>query len=572
MWLRNRATARDCLFLLGLVGTSVVLYTSGLGFYSDDWAFLRILETTDQRSFGGLVQALYDADAVVRQRPVQVVYLACLYFVFGLQPLGYHIVNAVALAGSAALFYLVLREVNQPRRLALAVAAVYGLMPNYSSDRFWIAAHQATLSILFLLLSTLAALRSLRASPRYAAPLILASVTALLLSGLAYEVTLPLFLVVLGIVGYRARRTGFLRSRVPDRAVILLGANLLALCAVVAFKAGRSVRVGVSEGYGDYLRDIVVGILRVDLGVYGIGLPYVISWIVRHVPEPDVLALGIVVAAAVAAYLYREHLDERFEMRTSGVRYLAAGFIAMVLGYSIFLVPTVVSLSSASLGNRIRIAAALGTAAVLIGSVTLITSFVRDEKRRRTVFASGVGLLCGAFFVITNTLAGFWVSAYDAQRQIVARLQMDLPELAPGSVIIIDGVCLERGGAYVFTGRRDVAGVLAIRYRQPMLKASAITTPPQILDTGISVRNFGAPIFFPYGETLILYNPARRRVVRLVDREHAERYFERSGFRPEDCPPGFAWRGEPPPQTDQLDGPSASRGRQARSFASARSG
>jgi hypothetical protein len=542
------ATACDCFFLAGLVGLSVVLYTAGLGFYSDDWAFLQILETTRDRSYPGLVQGLYEGDVFVQQRPVQVVYLAGLYSAFGLGPLGYHIVNAVVLAVIAVLFYLVLRELVQPRGLAVAAAAVYGLMPNYSSDRFWIAAHQATLSVLFLLVGLLAALHSLRAGRTAAATLTVVSVVALAASGLAYEVTIPLIVLVLGLLAYRARLLGLLRSGRRGRVFSLLGANLVGLGAVVAFKIEKSIRVGVDQPYGDYLGDLVSGTLRVDLGVYGLGLPYVLFWIVRHAADAAVLGLGACVVGAVTAYLVRVQRSEPEEARVLGLRYVGAGLATMAVGYAIFVVPTVVSFSSASLGNRIRIAAALGTAALLVGVIALLTSLIRRPAASRSVLAVGVGLLCGAGFVVTNTLARFWVSAYNEQREIVRHLGADVPRLSPGSAVIIDGACFERGGAYVFTGHRDVRGVLTIRYGQSDVDGSAITKPPKIMSGGLSVHTFGESDFFPYGETLIIYNVAERRAYRLVDRERARRYFDESGFRPQqDCLSGFAWRGEAPP-------------------------
>ena len=550
---RLPSTARDCLFLAGLVALSVVLYTDGLGFYSDDWAFLRILDTTSDRSYPGLVRSLYDGDVFIRQRPVQVAYLGALYSAFGVEPLGYHVVNAVVLIAIAVLLYFVVRELGQPRVLAVAVAAVYGLMPNYSSDRFWIAAHQATLSVLFLLVGVLAALHGLRAGRVAASTLTVVAVAALAASGLAYEVTIPLLVLVLGLLVFRTRRLGLLEPGRRVRALSLIGANVATLGALVAFKVETSIRVGVDQPYGDYLGDLVSGTLRVDLGVYGLALPYVLFWIVRHAADAAVLGLGACAAGAVTAYLFKLHRSGLDDPRL-GVRFVVGGLATMVFGYAIFLVPTVVSFSSASLGNRIRIGAALGTAAVLVGAVVLIASLARKAALRHAVFAAGVGALCGTGFIVTNTLARFWVSAYAEQREIVSHLQADVPALTPGSTLIIDGVCLERGGAFIFTGHRDVTGVLTIRYGQLRLTGSAITNPPTLTDRGLFVYTFGAPDFFAYGRKLVIYDAAGRRAHRLVDRKSAEDYFEGSDFRPDtDCPPGFSWRGELPASTSRRD-------------------
>jgi hypothetical protein len=546
------ATARDCLFLAALGVASVVLYTGGLGFYSDDWAFLRLLETTDDRSLPGYMSALYEGDVFIRQRPVQVVYLAVLYAAFGLAPLGYHVVNAVALVAIAVLFYLVLRELGQPRSFAVAVAAVYAVMPNFSSDRFWLAAHQATLSVLFLLVAALAALRGGRAS-RGAPWLYGLSMAAMAASALAYEVTIPLLGAMIAAVAYRAKQAGAFDDPSRRRPTTLwLVAGTLGLAAIVVVKAATSVRVGVTASYPEYVGDLLAGTLRVDLGVYGIGFPYVLSWIFRHALDGPVLALGAVAGVATGAYVYRSHGDdperEPEPSRRRSVRRVLAGLTAMALGYALFVVPTVLSFSSASLGNRIRIAASLGTAAVLVGTVAALASLVRHPRLSRLLYATAVAVLCASGFVVTNTLARFWSSAYEAQRGIVVDLRTEVPELAPGSALILDGVCLERGGAYVFTGHRDVRGVLTVRYGQPDIRGSAITKTPVLQARGISVQTVGEPDFFPYGRSLLVYNAAQRRAHRLRDRPSAERYFRRAQFDPlRDCLPGFSWRGPAPP-------------------------
>jgi hypothetical protein len=142
-----RDAARDCIFLTVTVLISCALYIQGLGFYSDDWVFLQLLGSAKDRSFSGLLQALYDGDLVIRQRPLQVLQFTALYRLFGLQPFGYHLVNAGLLVLAAMLFYLALRELRLPHLLALSIPLGYALLPHYSTDRFWISVFQATLSM-----------------------------------------------------------------------------------------------------------------------------------------------------------------------------------------------------------------------------------------------------------------------------------------------------------------------------------------------------------------------------------------------------------------------------------------
>ena len=67
----------DCLFLTAIVFISAIRYLPGLGFYDDDWDFLRRFSFSQNQSIGGLFQAAYFP--LVKMRPVQILYLSGLY-------------------------------------------------------------------------------------------------------------------------------------------------------------------------------------------------------------------------------------------------------------------------------------------------------------------------------------------------------------------------------------------------------------------------------------------------------------------------------------------------------------
>jgi hypothetical protein len=530
MTARPRTWFVDGLCLAAVVALSLVLYVGGLGFYSDDWAFLGILHRNPDQSLPGLVDALYSGDTVVRQRPVQVVYLSTLYKAVGLHPLAYHLVNSAALLAAVLLLYALLLELGQPRALAFAVAALYATLPNFSTDRFWIAAHQATLSVVFLLLGSWLALRGLRAAAMRAFVLReLAAGACFALSALAYEVGLPLLLLLGAMAVVQARRL-----RTPRRRLVAAAAAIAPMLLVaLAFKAAVQAQTGGTDPYGEQLLAVATGAARVNLGVYGVGLPYVLWWIVRHALDPAALAIAVGAGALVTATVWRTYTPD---VRPLGSRYVAAGASAFILGYAVFVVPTEVSFSSASLANRIGIAAALGVAAGFVGVLAWLLP--------RRAFAVALGVLCSAGCLVTNTLAGFWKGAYREQQRIVAGMTATLPHLRRGSAVIVDGVCLERGGAYVFTGKRDVTGVLRVRYDAPMLRGGALGDRPDLQREALELPTRKAALRFPYGADLIVYNAARRRAHRLPSRRAAVAYFESSGFSPrDDCPAGFAWRG-----------------------------
>jgi len=164
---------------------SCVSYTPGLGFYSDDWAFLGRYATAAEQSIHGYFTASYSEHHAMR--PVQLWLCAGLYRMFGLNPLPYHLFNGLLHVINAVLCAAVARRLGVHRRIAVAVALVYVLLPSYSTDRFWFLAFAITLSMTACLASTYADLHAVTAQPRRRIIWKVAAAGALLISGLALK-------------------------------------------------------------------------------------------------------------------------------------------------------------------------------------------------------------------------------------------------------------------------------------------------------------------------------------------------------------------------------------------------
>jgi len=108
-----RSARLDCLFLTGLIGLSCSPYITALGFYSDDWAFLASFSLFSRHVIlASMLSLVHLRHHVEVFRPGQILYMAILYKLFGLEPLGYHVVNTTVLAVASVLFYLVLRQLG----------------------------------------------------------------------------------------------------------------------------------------------------------------------------------------------------------------------------------------------------------------------------------------------------------------------------------------------------------------------------------------------------------------------------------------------------------------------------
>ena len=234
------------------------------------------------------------------------IYNAVLYALFGLMPLGYHIVNMIVLAAMTVLLYMVLRELGFSRPIAVAIPALYALLPNYSTDRFWFAAFGYTLSMACYLLSLYGDLKAIRRHPL--SVLLAWKLTALLgllIAGFGYEIVLPLFVLNAVLVWFRARHlyTGGLSERLgPIGSLLFFGSNFVMLAIVVLYKAITAEGVGLVGSIPFHIIRLFVGSVLMNYGMYGLGLPYAAGWSAQVVAGP-VLAMSAAVGLSIFGYL-----------------------------------------------------------------------------------------------------------------------------------------------------------------------------------------------------------------------------------------------------------------------------
>src|SRR2546430_1793219 len=288
-----RSVRIDCLFLTGLIGLSCSPYITGLGFYSDDWAFLKSFsQFSCHVILESMLSHIHLRHHVEVFRPGQILYMSILYKLFGLEPFGYHVVNPTVLAVASVLFYLALRQLGGARVIALSVGLVFSVLPHFCATRFWYAAFQVNLSLALYFLSLYSDLRMLQSSHSGFWLWKLLGWMSLLGSVLCYETVLPLFLLNAILVWSRrhkyesASETLQSQSRTrlsrpyltPMRLGLLLGSNLLLLIPVVIVKVLYSSRLPRHLSIAHHLQGfthLLKQALIVSYGVYGIELPKV---------------------------------------------------------------------------------------------------------------------------------------------------------------------------------------------------------------------------------------------------------------------------------------------------------
>ena len=556
----------DCLLLGAVAVLTCFPYITGLGFYSDDWGVLAAFSSLTDHFFRTLFLA-HGHDYFAPFRPGTMLYMGLMYKVFGFQPLGYHVVNTAVLAIGSILFYLTLRELGQDRLIALSVGLVFSLLPHFSTTRFWYAAFQSNFSLAFYFLSLYSDLRMLKAN--YSRRWLWKGIgwVSLLGSVVCYETVLPLFLLNPVLVWHR-RSQREVASRMDQgqsstglpvapltsmRLALLLASNLLVLAPPVILKVFYSKRVPSHSNLAHYFLSffrLVKDAFVVSYGVYGIKLPQVLWKIEHEYPDALVALLGLILGMVVFLFLRQRvvwgNAEERPAQVSAGSTLLKPKAMLFLVGFGMavfalgYAIPATIGLKATPTGmfNRINGAAAIGVALSFVGFVGLFSSCFRKQEVQRNLFCGLIALLFASNIVVNETIASFWVRAYKRQQTILQAIYGSFPQLPPGSIVLLDGVCPYDGPVTVFESYYDLWGALASHYHDLTLRADVLTSKLRVGTAGISIFLYNWRDY-PYGENVFVYRFDHGMVYPIPNAQAAHHYFKiiRSSWD-NYCPPG----------------------------------
>ena len=184
-------------------------YLSQVGFYLDDWLMLQTLRFGPQ-DWPSAFANYFLTDPKVIIRPVEVLHFAPMYFLFGLKPLGYHVVNLVLEAVAAGLLYFNLKNFSGSRLMAFLAALLFIAYPIRDCTHYWILCSSVSLSSALYLVSLTCTLKAAQADNK---GLYLWSALPFALSIFNYEVFLPFAVISsLMVFLFEKRRSSWSQS------------------------------------------------------------------------------------------------------------------------------------------------------------------------------------------------------------------------------------------------------------------------------------------------------------------------------------------------------------------------
>jgi hypothetical protein len=536
----ERADLADVVLLAAILVVSCAPYVHKLGFYSDDWAFLASLSGFGDLSHVGRPEII-EWSAYLKPRPVQIGYQELLFFAFGMQPLGYHIVNSAVLVAGGVLFQLALRRLGTSRAVAFAVPVVYALLPHYSTDRFWFAAFGYPLAMLCCFTHLYANLRATTATSRSFASWKAIGLAAATIGAFGYEIAIPLLAVNLVVVTWRQRAvTPRYRSNI-SRFAAFWSMDVAVLIAAFLFKATIPGGVEAPPDVIIHSARLVTGSIAISFGTYGVALAEPTRWGVAVAGIPTLVATAMV---AIAVFVTMMRCTEGSWLRPRAALQLAtAGMIVFFVGYSVFVLTTRIYFTSTGISNRVAIAGTAGVAMVMVAGAFLISCLCRSELARRTTVSLLVAGVCAAGAMITTGLADRWSLAWEREQEVL-ELMSDV-RVPDGASVLLDGLCPYVGPAPVFESNWDLTGALEILYDDPTIDADVTTTRHSLDAGGISTQIYGSiRARYPYGQDLLLVEYPEGRTTALSNRRTAVMAIGDEPRLPDGCERGIAGAGQ----------------------------
>lgn len=542
--------ARDRLFLAIILLLSTSNYLLHLGFYSDDWAFFATLFFSADQSPSGLYAAINFWDYLLR--PFLWWLLVVEYKLFGLDPTGYHVVNALLIALGAALVYQTARSLRQSPTLAMAVALIYVFLPHHSTIRFWICTQQANVSLCLYLASVCFDLKAARSGTGQMILFKAASIACLIASSLFYELLLPAFIVTALFIYWLAGSQSWSRASAEPRKQRILLMSLVTIGVVVAVILVKTAASGRAPAdptwylswYASWMIELLQRAFAVGYYEQIFLLPQKIVLIIGHHARWTDLLLLALIAGGGFGYLFRSAGTQNSDLigRRGTYAYMILGIALFVAGQTL----TFVDPSVGGINNRTANAASLGLAISLVGVASLLASWA-PRGWARAVFCALVMFVVSGGFLMIAAFANSWTHSYNQQIAILADIRRDIPVLAEGSSLILDGVCPNTGPAIVFDSTWDLSSALAIMYGHPYIRAEIATSAISIEDGGLRIHSgtgsYDSESLYPY-DHLTVYHFGLKKVFALTDRESARVYFDTLGADlATRCPPSKSGHG-----------------------------
>jgi hypothetical protein len=506
------------------------------------------MNLSPDQSFAGVFMAV-NSSADYEIRPIQFLAYTLPYKLFGLNPLGYHLLNGIFFVAGFVPLYLILIALHQTRVLALSTSAIYMLLANYSTDRFWFAAHATNISMFLTFLGIYAHLRALHGRKSGFWGWEAFAILCVIASGLTYEVFFPLVLATTAFLFASELAKDWpltVDGRTIAKAALRQGGIVAAVVLLVLVKALWAPRARLLENidiisYIFWISKYVVKAFVYSYGYHVLELPSTAWHALRDYSEPMMVITASVIGILIFVKLHTswdQPSAAAMASRAKMLIYLGCGIVLFIAGYSL------VPLNPVKNGpnNRTAIAGTLGVAVSIVGLLGMLTALTSGIWRK-ALFSAAVGLIGMGGALTIDVLANFWIESYRLQNEYLSDIRSHIPAIPAGTTLLMDGVCPYNGPAPVFNEPWDLSSALSILYGHADIKANIVTRWLRVEPSGLITPSCCGETRYPF-DHLVVYHFGRKSSYPLPDAQAAQSYFSKiSTDRGGRCPVDFFGNG-----------------------------
>lgn len=414
------------------------------------------------------VANLIRIDPRVAIRPVEAPYFAGLYFLFGLQPIGYHVVNMVIEVLAAWFLYLGCARLTNNSLAATLAAMMLILCPVHDSTHYWIVASSISLSAMLFLLSLWLSVKAVSdARPK----LHILSGIAFATSLFNYEAFIALIVLLYGAVFIATDRQLSLIAR-GQAALNAVALHLIAIACLWYYQRNLAPHLCASESFHRITFDpgriahVIFEGLRVTcspqaLGFYG---EQAFSFVTASFnPLPVLLVFPISLAMILIS-------PSPSEARGS-YSLIMLGLIAIFASYVIFgLNPSYVPTNN-TIMNRINTGAAIGISMLFAGIISSVLKLMLPAFtcRRAALGAVACATSClMLFFALANNgMSRPWITSAKLQEEIQQIVVQEADTLFASSSVFLSRVPRYVLWSPMFDGVWDFQSMVRITLDDP---------------------------------------------------------------------------------------------------------
>jgi len=516
-----------CLLLVEIIAFGT--HAKQIGVYMDEWITFHQLHFVPH-NLPGLIAA-FSSDPRKILRPLECFNMPVLFYFVGIKPFWYHVASYSCELLSACFLYLSLVRLASDKSIALTASILYLLYPIHDATHFAIVLWDMNLAWCFFTLSLFLYLKGL--NDRRIGLIIWSSV-AFLASLCEYEVTLPLLVLYPAIslitLNFRRQHDSFdwkqyLGYQIP---FAIAAGSFLMFRTWLAYGSRNAYPTNLSLQH--FMSTVAKGV-TISLS------PETISFaadLLSKSVSAGCSNVSVILLMIAGACVFLSLKKTGSDCRPIGECWIVVllGIIVLFSSYTIFAVSAMHTPSITGWFDRINTGGSLGASLIIAGLIGAAqhSTHARTGEVKRTVFAGVISVLAVSLILINWQCAQPWITAWQAQRELIAAISRHRSSFKPGDSVIVGDINRYVDGVVVVDLPLELENVLQTTINSQNIYGTVVSERLLVTNDAL-VDQIGGYVWgrYPY-DHIILFSPIKSQWIRISTREQFIEIVDKLGW------------------------------------------